>query len=359
MHLLTIIGARPQFIKASVVSLALSQIDGVRESLVHTGQHFDANMSDIFFKELGIPEPAVRLDIHGGSHGDMTGRMLAELEAVMMECKPDRVLVYGDTNSTLAGALAAAKLQIPVAHVEAGLRSFDRAMPEEINRILTDQISDILFCPTDTAIRNLHNEGIGVSGRRDVQVLQVGDVMEDSTRLFVKAARKPKGLDLPDTYIACTFHRAENTDDAERLSSLVGALNDLHLEHHVVIPLHPRTRQAIKRLGLTLEAQAIMPLGYLEMLWLVSNASLVVTDSGGLQKEAFFLQKPCITARNSTEWVETTDAGVNVLVDADRGRLLTEARERIGMVIDPKACDFGGGEASGRIARILRDEGRS
>ena len=355
MRLLSVVGARPQFIKASVVSLALKRA-GIGELLLHTGQHFDANMSDVFFAELGIPEPTIRLDIHGGSHGAMTGRMLEAIEQALLEHRPDRVLVYGDTNSTLAGALAAAKLHIPVAHVEAGLRSFDRRMPEELNRIVTDQLSDVLYCPTDTAVANLASEGIG-TGRSTTTVLQVGDVMEDSTRLFARAARTPEGLGERKGFVLATLHRAENTDDPERLAALVGALNSLHRDHHVILPVHPRTRGAIAKAGLALEVEAIDPVGYLEMLWLIDRSGLVVTDSGGLQKEAFFMGRPCVTTRDTTEWVELVEAGVNVLAGAAQDLIVAEANARIGSTVRNDGSLYGGGTAADRIAAHLAKRG--
>lgn len=356
MSILTIVGARPQFVKASVVSLALERT-GVEEVMLHTGQHFDDNMSDVFFRELGIPEPIVRLDVNGGSHGEMTGRMLAKIEAALIELKPDRVMVYGDTNSTLAGALAAAKLHIPVAHVEAGLRSFNRRMPEELNRILTDRLSDLLYCPTETAVANLAAEGIGTADLKEIEVLNIGDVMEDSTRIFVQAARKPEGFDLVGGFVVCTLHRAENTDDPARLAALVKALNALHAEHPVVLPLHPRTRGTLKRAGLNLAVHTIDPVGYLEMLWLVSHAGLVVTDSGGLQKEAFFLGKQCVTMRDTTEWTELIEAGANVLVDADGERLRHEAFVRFGQQVVNDGSLYGGGTAAAQIAADLAARG--
>ena len=348
MRLLSVVGARPQFIKASVVSLALKRA-GIEELLLHTGQHFDANMSDVFFADLGIPEPSIRLDIHGGSHGVMTGRMLEAIEQALLDHRPDRVLVYGDTNSTLAGALAAAKLHIPVAHVEAGLRSFDRRMPEELNRIVTDQLSDVLYCPTDTAVANLASEGVG-TGRSTTAVLQVGDVMEDSTRLFARAARAPEGLADRRGFVLATLHRAENTDDPARLAALVGALNTLHRQYHVILPVHPRTRGAIAKAGLSLDVEATDPVGYLEMLWLIDRCGLVVTDSGGLQKEAFFMGRPCVTTRDTTEWVELVEAGVNVLAGADEALIVAEAQARIGTEVHNDGSLYGGGTAADRIA---------
>lgn len=350
-RILTIIGARPQFIKASVVSLALRKSASIREILLHTGQHFDANMSDIFFRDLGIPEPDIRLDIHGGPHGRMTGRMLEEIEKVLLAEKPDRVMVYGDTNSTLAGALAASKLHIPIAHVEAGLRSFDRRMPEEINRLMADQLSDILFCPTDAAIANLEKEGMAADGFHEI--MKVGDVMQDAAYLFGKLARPPEGTKLPEAFVLATFHRAENTDDPERLAAIVSALNAIQQECPVVLPLHPRTRAAIDKAGLALTVEAIAPVGYLEMLWLLQNCRLVATDSGGVQKEAFFHGKPCVTLRDTTEWIELLDIGANVLAGANRERILSEVANRSGRRVDNTADLYGAGHASQRIAARL------
>lgn len=349
--ILTIIGARPQFIKASVVSKAIADQSSLSEIIIHTGQHFDANMSDIFFDQLGIPRPDYLLDIHGGSHGEMTGRMLCEVERVMLKERPDRVLVYGDTNSTLAGALAAAKLHIPVAHIEAGLRSFNMRMPEEINRILTDQVSDILFCPTQAAMENLAREGFS---DKPVQVLNVGDVMQDSALFFAQQATAPQGFDLADGFILTTLHRAENTDDSARLTAIVSALNTIHSTvTPVVLPLHPRTRAAIDKLGLTLNVYVIDPVGYLEMIWLLQRCGLVLTDSGGVQKEAFFFGKSCVTLRDQTEWVELVTCGANVLVGADRNLIVNSARTSLGKVVQDDAQLYGGGQAATRIADYL------
>lgn len=349
-RILTIIGARPQFIKASVVSRAIQQANGLEEILLHTGQHFDANMSDIFFNQLNIPRPDIQLDIHGGSHGEMTGRMLADIEQALLEHKPDRVLVYGDTNSTLAGALAAAKLHIPVAHVEAGLRSFNMQMPEEINRILTDQISDLLFCPTDTAVQNLKNEGFA---NKPVQVLQVGDVMQDSALLFAEKASAPAG-DVPEGFILATLHRAENTDNPERLASIVAALNEINATlAPVVLPLHPRTRKLIVQHGLELNVHLVDPVGYLEMVWLLDHCELVLTDSGGVQKEAFFFGKACVTMRDQTEWVELIHAGANELVGADRDKIIDAATRNLGRKVRDTQHLYGGGKAAERIVSEL------
>jgi UDP-GlcNAc3NAcA epimerase len=349
--ILTIIGARPQFIKASVVSKAIQQAEGLAEVLVHTGQHFDANMSDIFFNQLGIPRPDYQLDINGGSHGDMTGRMLIEIEKVLLKEKPDCVLVYGDTNSTLAGALAAAKLHISVAHIEAGLRSFNMQMPEEINRILTDQISSILFCPTQAAMDNLNNEGFA---NKPVQVLNTGDVMQDSALFFAERATRPNGVSREQDFVLATLHRAENTDNPERLASIVAALNQLHAEvAPVVLPLHPRTRGLLDKHGLTLEVELIEPVGYLEMIWLLQRASLILTDSGGVQKEAYFFCKPCVTMRDQTEWVELVEQGANELVGADSDRIVAAVKCNIGREIADEQQLYGGGKAAQNIVDVI------
>ncbi|MFM4709984.1 non-hydrolyzing UDP-N-acetylglucosamine 2-epimerase [Aeromonas veronii] len=348
--ILTIVGARPQFIKASVVSREISQSCELTEIMLHTGQHFDSNMSDVFFNQLGIPKPDIQLDIHGGNHGEMTGKMLAEIELALIAHKPDRVLVYGDTNSTLAGALAAAKLHIPVAHVEAGLRSFNMQMPEEINRILTDQISDLLFCPTDTAVRNLYNEGFT---NKSVQVLQVGDVMQDAAMLFAKNASAPQG-ELPTTFILATLHRAENTDNLQRLGQIINALNTLHSSvAPVVLPLHPRTRKLIEAEGLQLNVHLIDPVGYFEMLWLLDNCRLVLTDSGGVQKEAFFFGKACVTMRDQTEWVELVEVGANILVGADTARIIAAAACNVGHNVQDVHNLYGGGKSAQQIVKFL------
>lgn len=351
MKVLTIIGARPQFIKASVVSKAILDQSGISETIVHTGQHFDANMSDIFFEQLGIPKPDYQLNIHGGSHGEMTGRMLMEIEGVILNERPDRVMVYGDTNSTLAGALAAAKLNIPVAHIEAGLRSYNMRMPEEINRILTDQVSDILFCPTEVAVDNLKKEGFV---DKPVQILNVGDVMQDSAMFFAQRAVQPAGLEPHEGFILATLHRAENTDDPVRLASIAQALNEINKNvAPVVLPLHPRTRGVVERLGLTLDVKVIDPVGYLEMIWLLQRCELVLTDSGGVQKEAFFFGKACVTMRDQTEWVELITCGANVLVGASTDSIINAVRCNHGRsIIDPHNL-YGGGQASSKIANYL------
>ncbi|TFL14853.1 UDP-N-acetylglucosamine 2-epimerase (non-hydrolyzing) [Pusillimonas caeni] len=316
---LTVLGARPQFIKASVVSAEIVRRNDITEVVTHTGQHFDSNMSDIFFKELGIPVPKYQLGISGGSHGEMTGRMLIHIEHVIkVEC-PDIVLVYGDTNSTLAGALAACKLNVPVAHVEAGLRSFNMRMPEEINRILTDRISSWLFTPTDIATQHLNREGIPKD-----RIVQAGDVMYDVALFYGARVNQESGrlneLSLnPKQFILATIHRAENTDDLVRLHTIVKSLIKISKEIlPVVWPVHPRTRQTLSEQGwLTILEKAVKlidPVGYLAMVQLEKHAALIATDSGGVQKEAFFYGVPCVTLRDETEWVELVTSGWNHLV---------------------------------------------
>lgn len=341
LSILSVVGARPQFIKASPVSHALATA-GIREILVHTGQHFDASMSDVFFEELDIPKPAYNLDVNSLGHGAMTGRMLEKLEEVMVRERPDLVLIYGDTNSTAAGALAAAKLDIPVAHVEAGLRSFNRRMPEEINRVVADHLSSILFCPTRTAVDNLRNEGI----TRGVH--QVGDVMYDVTLRAVQRAegrsRVLERLELePERYAVATVHRAENTEDPERFERILAFLSDAGRGIPIVMPVHPRTRKLMEARKLApANLRLVEPLGYLDMSRLVHHAATVLTDSGGLQKEAYFHRVPCVTLRDETEWVETIDAGWNRLwVTPD-----WKPRRDI--------PDYGDGQASNLIAEILR-----
>lgn len=360
MKIITVVGARPQFIKASVVSHQIEQAAGVSEVLVHTGQHFDSNMSDVFFSELGMAKPSYSLDIHGGSHGEMTGRMLAQVEQVLLKEEPDVVLVYGDTNSTLAGALAAAKLHIPVAHVEAGLRSFNMNMPEEINRILTDRISRWLFTPTHAAVQNLIREGFCREN-----VLPVGDVMYDVALHHGERVQAGTGLMeqfnlLPKDYALVTVHRAENTDDLSRLNVIVDAMIATAQELKVVWPLHPRTRSVLQKAGrydeLVGSVLLINPIGYLDMVQLEKFAALIVTDSGGVQKEAFFYQVPCVTIRDETEWVELVDAGWNRLASPVNTESITSAIAVAvgskGQVVQP----YGNGQAASQILRqLLKD----
>lgn len=356
--IVTVIGARPQFIKASAVSRALQSSGQLSEVLIHTGQHFDSNMSEVFFSELAMPLPKYNLGVHGGQHGAMTGQMLEGIERILVDEKPDVVLVYGDTNSTLAGALAAAKLHIPVAHVEAGLRSFNMRMPEEINRILTDRISTWLFTPTEMAVQQLRAEGVSAD-----KIVPVGDVMYDVALHFGARVAETGGalsrLSLPSGgYILATVHRAENTDDPARLEVIVAALSAAARQQPVVWPLHPRTRGVLQRKGL-LDAltasgvRLIEPVGYLEMVQLEKYAALVVTDSGGVQKEAYFFQVPCVTVRDETEWVELVEAGWNRLAPPDDpGTVMAAIRDALG-TRGRGLSPYGNGDAADKIASRL------
>lgn len=356
MNLVTVVGARPQFVKAAIVSRALNR-RRVDEAIVHTGQHFDTNMSQVFFDELEMPAPARHLGIGGGTHGQNTGRMIERIESVLVEFSPRAVLVYGDTDSTLAAAVAAAKLNIPIAHVEAGLRSFNRRMPEEINRVLTDHASSLLFAPTQIAVRNLAAEGI--AGDR---VIQVGDVMHDAALFYgAKADRTSNILDRLSLgardYALATVHRAENTDEPARLSVILNGF--AKYGGKVVLPMHPRAKARIEGYGLRVPANVLViePVGYLDMVMLEKHACLIATDSGGVQKEAFFHRVPCATLRDETEWVELVDSGWNRLVppvDADAvARAMAAAVGTIGAAIAP----YGPGDSSDRIAARLAEDG--
>lgn len=357
MKVLTVVGARPQFIKAAVLSRALLNVltperTTIAEVLVHTGQHYSPRMSDVFFDALGLAPPRHHLGIGSAPHGIQTGRMLAALEPVVQAERPDAVLVYGDTNSTLAGALVASKLHIPVAHVEAGLRSFNRCMPEEINRVLTDHVSTLLFAPTRTAVDNLAAEGI----TRGVH--EVGDVMLDAARSFAAIARPTPAPLTRGGYLLATLHRAENTDNPGRLAGVLAGLAAAANASNrpVWLPLHPRTRAKLEQFNLTMPTavHATEPVDYLEMLGLMRDAAVILTDSGGVQKEAFFLGRPCVTLRDETEWVETVRLGWNVLVGADPGTIQRAVEQ---FLREPPAATeerpFGDGAACQTIANLL------
>ncbi|MBP1968451.1 UDP-GlcNAc3NAcA epimerase [Virgibacillus natechei] len=356
MKILTIVGARPQFIKTGMLSKTLKLNSEIEEVIVHTGQHYDDNMSTIFFKQLNLQNPDYYLGVGSGSHGKQTAKMLEELENVMVSVDPDIVLVYGDTNSTLAGSLAASKLHIPIAHVESGLRSFNKKMPEEINRIITDHLSDWLFCPSDAAVKNLRKEGI------DKGVYQTGDIMYDAVSYFKPYAVQQSSIlqDLSlveNRYYLATIHRAENTDDPQRLKSILEALQQLEME--VVIPIHPRTKSKIKQFRLMNSIsyppiKLVEPLNYFDMLTIASNANVILTDSGGVQKEAYMLQVPCITIRDETEWEETVQSGWNHLAGSDTQQIV----DTVKALQIPKEYPtlFGDGRTSQKIVEILMRE---
>jgi UDP-N-acetylglucosamine 2-epimerase len=353
MHVMTVIGARPQFIKAAPVCFAL-RAAGIRETLVHTGQHYDEGMSEIFFRELGIPAPDVNLGVGSGSHGKQTAAMLEGIDALLLKERPDAMVVYGDTNSTLAGALAARKLDVPVAHIEAGLRSFNRSMPEETNRVLTDHCSSLLFCPTEDAVKHLAAENIADGVHR------VGDTMFDAVRLFTARASEQSrvlanlGL-APKAYYLATIHRPYTTDDPLRLAATMQALG--RLDAPVVFPVHPRTLARLRagNIALAPNVRAIDPVGYLDLLMLQKHARLIVTDSGGVQKEACFAETPCVTIRPETEWTETVASGWNRLAwgDADTILAAVEHQQRNVPAVPLKA--YGDGHAAEKIVAILRN----
>ena len=351
-RIITVIGTRPQFVKAATVSREFKLL-GMDEKIIHTGQHYDANMSDLFFEEMNIPQPCYNLNIHGLSHGAMTGRMLEKIEEILIKERPDGVLVYGDTNSTLAGALAAAKLNIPVIHVEAGLRSFNTGMPEEINRVLTDRISKFLFCPTDAAVENLNKEGFR---SLPVEIYKSGDVMQDAALFYGSKAEMEStilnqiGL---QEFVLATVHRQENTDNPKNLRNIIQGLNAMNRLIPVVVPIHPRTKEMLNQLQIVPEFKLIEPVGYLDMIMLLKSCKMVVTDSGGLQKEAFFFGKNCITLREQTEWVELVQNGFNILVGSDSNRLM-EAFEFLKAKQSDFNIDFyGNGQAAKIIAETI------
>lgn len=359
MRILTVIGARPQFVKAAVLSRYIQDNPslGMEEILVHTGQHYDANMSDVFFEEMKIPRPRHNLHLGSGGHGKMTGAMLGGIEELLLEHKPDALLVYGDTNSTLAGALAASKLHVPVIHVEAGLRSYMMAMPEEQNRRLTDHLSTWLMCPTQTAIDNLRKEGIaGNEGKPSADrkcVCLTGDIMHEASLFYRKNNKARITAELEDkAFVLMTIHRAENTDNPGRLASIVEAVNEC-ADKSFVFPVHPRTRNVLRNLGLSFgpHVKLIGPAGYFEMIAYEEKCECVLTDSGGVQKEAFFFGKPCVTMRDSTEWVELVDSGWNILVGADTEKIAEAVRNA--KCPSEKPLLYGDGHCAEKICRQL------
>lgn len=363
MKIITIIGARPQFIKAAAVSRAIAEHNQkhpnqtIQEIIVHTGQHYDQNLSEVFFAEMQIPHPQYNLGIGGSSHGAMTGQMLEKIEAVLIKEQPDAVLVYGDTNSTLAGALAAVKLHIPVAHIEAGLRSFNMGMPEELNRILTDQISHWLFCPTETAVQNLEKEGF--LERKQALISHVGDVMYDAALFYKQIAKSTDAItclidELGRNFYLATVHRAENTDDSNRLKNIMDGLDTISNSTPVVLPLHPRTKKLLGNHNFQ-HIRILDPVGYFDMITLLDNCQGVFTDSGGLQKEAYFFHKPCITLRDETEWVELTKYGFNTLVGAEKERILQAEAKIKKSRHDFSKSLYGKGDAAQKIIQNLLD----
>jgi UDP-GlcNAc3NAcA epimerase len=325
MKIINIIGARPQFIKAALISRELRKYSKIKEICLHTGQHYDNNMSSVFFTDMNIPEPKYNLEIFGLQHGAMTGRMLEKIEEIIFDEKPDIVLVYGDTNSTLAGALAAKKQKMKLAHVESGLRSYNMEMPEEINRILTDRISDILFCPSQNAINNLKNEGYNGF---NCKIVKCGDVMYDAVLYFSNYLKRPK-FEISNPFVLITLHRAENTNNLKRFNNIIDTLNEISNEIDVIFPVHPRTYKILKDNKNNVNFHLVEPQGYLQMLYLIKNCSLVMTDSGGLQKEAFFMKKPCVTLRDETEWIELVDNGYNIIAGAIKEKIISAYQEMI------------------------------
>jgi len=365
LKIITVVGARPQFIKAAAVSRAILEHNAgsnnlITESILHTGQHYDEKMSAVFFDQLEIPNPKYNLGIIEKNHGAMTGKMLEQIEMILLDERPDMLLVYGDTNSTLAGTLAAAKLHIPVAHVEAGLRSYNRSMPEEINRVMTDHLSSFLFCPTQAAVQNLNGEGI------EQHIHNVGDVMYDVAMKYRSIADRRYQLEQwqveENSYILCTVHRAENSDQKARLQSIFYALNEVAAEIPVVLPLHPRTRKMLKEFNLEYlldPLHIIEPVSYLEMVRLEMSAKAIITDSGGIQKEAFFHKVPCLTLRDETEWVETVELGCNKICGANKDVILEKwieicrDNDMFYFLKEGRGLPYGNGTASYKIVEVL------
>ncbi|HAH50518.1 MAG TPA: UDP-N-acetylglucosamine 2-epimerase (non-hydrolyzing) [Balneola sp.] len=355
MKIATVIGARPQFIKASTVSRVIKYSPHIQEFIIHTGQHFDSNMSEVFFNEMDIPKPAFNLNINSVSHGVMTARMLEGIEEILLNEQPDLMIVYGDTNSTLAGALAAVKLHIPVVHIESGLRSYNLEMPEEYNRIITDRVSKVLFVPNQTGFDNLISEGFE---NFDCEIINSGDVMLDATLHYSKmeslvSKNVKQKIDTEEDYILATIHRQENTNDINHLKNIINALNELHETYNLIVPLHPRTKQIIQRENLDVNFNVFDSLGYIDMMYLIKNCSLVITDSGGLQKEAYFLKKYCLTLRSETEWVELVNHGFNFIIDKDFDLLRVLTKQYFGKKIKENLNFYGDGKSAETIVSSI------
>lgn len=354
MKILTIVGARPQFVKAGTLSRFINQhcIDIIEEVVIHTGQHYDNNMSSIFFEEMDLNKPKYFLGIGGYNHGAMTGRMIEKIEEIALLEKPDWILVYGDTNSTLAGAIVASKIHIPLAHVEAGLRSFNNNMPEEINRIITDRVSNLLFCPTDMAIRNLNAEGF--DNFNDKKIINTGDIMYEGALYYSNKSKKPSFISGDESFILATIHRAETTNDLTKLRNVIESLNIINNFKRVILPIHPRTRKIIKNENILVNFDLVDPVGYLEMIWLISSSKMIITDSGGLQKEAYFFKKFCLTLRDETEWVELVESGNNILVGTNKNSIL-EAFNKKPVFQKNNKMIYGKGDTSKKIIKALQN----
>jgi UDP-GlcNAc3NAcA epimerase len=351
MKIITVLGARPQFVKAAALSRAIQTQSEIKEIIIHTGQHYDTNMSGIFFDQMQIPKPEYSLNIASKHHGQMTGRMIEEIEKILIREQPDMVLTYGDTNSTLAAALAAKKLHLRIGHVEAGLRSYNMKMPEEVNRIITDRISDLLFCPGPRAIENLMKEGFN---QFPGKIFDVGDIMKDVAYFYKHLEIEPPFF-LPANFVLATIHRAENTDHFVRLKSIFEALINISQDLPIVLPLHPRTRSKLNSLTIDIPSSVIIiePIGYLEMVYLLKRCSLVITDSGGLQKEAYFFGKGCVTTRDETEWSELVDAGYNLVVGANAEKILSAKNYFLSNAIQFTRDLYGDGNTAQKIVSIL------
>ncbi len=355
--IVTILGARPQFVKAAVLSRIITLHNEIEEIIVHTGQHYDTNMSAVFFDEMEIPKPKYNLAINGLNHGAMTGQMLEKIENVLLKEKPNAVVIYGDTNSTIAGALAAKKLDIKVIHIEAGLRSFNMKMPEEINRILTDRISDLLLCPTDTAIENLYNEGFK---NLDIKIVKSGDIMKDAVQYYGQTSAQKsniiKRLNLnPNEFVLATIHRQENTDNLTNLKTIFEALEHISTKKTVVLPLHPRTKHVLEKNDLNYDITTIDPVGYFDMLELLKNCNLVISDSGGLQKEAFFNKKYCIIVREETEWIELVRNNFAKIVGSDGVKIKT-AFDNFQIQIRDNNTDFSKNLYGNEVGETIHNE---